>query len=342
MKPVNRVLLAFKAWDDQKAEFDPLLKNGASDEKTMHRLQLLHLQQARHRLLRSIRPDELPFMALLKAQIERSEKKVYPNLWLRLFFRLKDRFMDGPAYLQDQARQRSENMETLKEQLKERGLSSVAGRLDHHLDLDHRQVCLPLNSQLGPDKRLDLDLHFEKDAYGNFQLQLLEGTLLQKDQDIRHFRFELSDWPGLKASQALNLLEGRPIKQVYTDATGSENQRWVELGQNGVQYYSPGHPFDVAEAILVFPNITRNPEDLIHYLETGKQVATFWKHDGNLQSVYVQADPGNNTLKFFDGKQRPVTAEQLNQKAKQATKLQRPDQSLAVTQKKLKNGHRVN
>jgi hypothetical protein len=62
---VNRVLLAFKTWEERKKEVEPLFKAGAADTGTLARLQLDHLRQAAHRLRRSVRPDEKPFMLLL-------------------------------------------------------------------------------------------------------------------------------------------------------------------------------------------------------------------------------------------------------------------------------------
>jgi hypothetical protein len=62
---VNRVLLAFKNWDERKKEMEPLIKAGVTDERTITGLQLEHLRQAKHRLNQTDRPDEKPFMSLL-------------------------------------------------------------------------------------------------------------------------------------------------------------------------------------------------------------------------------------------------------------------------------------
>lgn len=341
MKPVNRVLLAFKGWDDKRNELQPVLKPGTTDERAMMMLQLEHLRQADHRLRQTVRPDEKPFMTLLHNQINRLEKQVYPNLLQRLFMRLKDRLVDGPAYLDQQSRQRAANMESLKQQLRERGLTSVAGKLEQHLDPDHRQVCLPLDSQLNAAKRLNLDLHFEKDVYGDFQLKNLNGTLLEKGQADRFYQFDLNDWPGLTAPQALSLLEGRALKQHYTDAMGHDSTRWVELGKNGVQHYAADHSFEIDTVLAAMPNITRNKEELIRYLENGQQVSTHWKHNGQFQNISVQADPANGTLKLFDAKMKPVTAEQLNQRAQQQAQSKQPEIMMKTPRRVQKNGHKV-
>lgn len=342
MKPVNRVLLAFKSWEDKKNELQPLLKAGTTDERAMMILQLEHLRQADHRLRQTVRPDEKPFLTLLHNQVTRLEKQLYPNLLQRIFMRLKDRLIDGPAYLAQLTKQRTVNIEVLKQQLRNRGLTSVAGKLEQHLDPDHRQVCLPLDCQLNANKRLNLDLHFEKDVYGDFQLKKLNGTLLEKGQADRFYQFELKDWPDLKATQALNLLEGRALKQHYTDAMGHDSTRWIELGKNGVQHYAADHAFEIDTLLTAMPNITRNKEELIRYLENGQQVTTHWKQNGQYQNIYVQANPANCTLQLFDAKMKPVTVEQLNQRAQQQAQIKKPEIIMKAPRHVQKNGHKVN
>jgi hypothetical protein len=335
----NHVLLAFQNWEERKKELAPLLQAGFTDERTIAGLQLDHLRQARHRLNNSARPDEKPFMGLLNNHIDKLEKQLYPNLPLRLFSQFKDRLINGPAYSRGQAQQRTVNMDNLKIQLQNAGLSGIAGKLEKHLDAEEQSVCLPLDCQLGPDKRLNYDLHFEKDAYGAFQFHRLSGNLLENGKIMRSQEFELSEWPDLKSHHVWGLLEGRAVRQEYTNLSGHRDQRWAELGPNGLQYYDRQYPFDLREELRKLP-ITRNQEEMIRYLEGGQLVSSYWKKDGQFQPIYVQADPANQTVKLFDAKQKPITAEQLNQVAqKQGTmkKLEVPAQRM---RKGVKNGHR--
>jgi len=335
----NRVLLAFKSWEERKKEMEPLIKAGTTDERTVARLQLDHLRKAGHRLSISARPDEKPFMALLNNQIARLERQLYPNLLLRIFSQLKDLFFDRPVYLKQQEQQRSANMQNLKIQLQNAGLNGISGKLEKHLDADQQSVCLPLDCQLGPDKRLNYDLHFEKDAFGDFQLDRLDGSLLQNGQILRSHEFELTEWPNLKSHHIWGLLEGRAVKQEYTNLEGHTDQRWTELGTEGMKYYDRQYPFDLREELGKLP-ITRNQDEMVKYLEGGQIISSYWKKDGQFQPIYVQADPANQTVKLFDAKQEPTTPDQLNQKMqKQATikKLEVPAQRI---RKGVRNGQR--
>ena len=340
-KAVNRVLLAFKTWEDRKKEIDPLLQAGVADANIQSHLQLEHLRQAKHRLHQTVRRDEKPFMLLLNNQIAKLEKQLYPNLLRRVFSRLKDKLFDGPAYLKQEQQRRNNNMEMLKIQLKEAGLGSFAGRLEHHLDPDQKRVSLPLDCQLDLEKRLSLDLHFEVDPHGDFQLNRIGGKLLHNDKITKSQEFELHDWPNLQTNQIWSLLEGRAIKQHYTDSSGHENHRWVELGSNGVQHYDPDYTFDIKTALATLPAIVRNKEDLTRYLENGQQIPTHWKHDRQYQSIYVQADPANKCIKLLDDKLQPITAEKLNQNlARQGLKVKTLGKPVQKIRKGVKNGQR--
>lgn len=337
---VNRVLLAFRTWDERKKEIEPLLKAGSADAGTLASLQLTHLREAAHRLRESARPDEKPFMLLLNNQVAKLEKQLYPNRLLRIFSQLKNRLFDGPVYMRKRQQQRENNVESLKVQLKDAGLGSFAGRLEHHLDPDQKQVTLPLDCQLGAEKRLTLDLHFQLDPYGDFQLNQISGSLIENGKTIKAQEFELNDWPNLKTNQIWSLLEGRALKQQYTDATGHTNDRWVELGANTVQHYDPDYGFDIRTALDALPAITRNKDELVRYLENGQQVPTYWKQGRAYLSIYVQADPANRTIKLLDDKQQPIIAEKLNQKIQeQGPKVKVLSSPVQKNRKGVKNGH---
>lgn len=337
---INRVLLAFKTWDERKKEIEPLFKTGGADADTLARLQLDHLRQASHRLRQTARPDEKPFTLLLKNQVAKLEKQLYPNVLLRIITRLKDRLFDGPAYLKQQQQLRANNLEALKILLRDAGLGSLAGKLEQHLDPDQKLVRLPFDCQLGPDKRLTLDLNFQMDVHGNFQLNQIHGALTDQGK-TRMQAFELKDWPNLKTNQIQSLLEGRALKQPYTDASGHENHRWVELGANAIQHYDPDYAFDIRTALDALPAITRNKDELVKYLENGQQVPTYWKQGRQYQSIYVQADPANRTIKLLDDKFRPITAEKLNQQQAQPSLKVKPlGETVPKIRKGVKNGHR--
>jgi hypothetical protein len=338
----NRVLLAFKNWEERKKEMEPLLKANQAHELVLTKLQLAHLRQAGQRLNISARADERPFMLLLASHIDKLEKQLYPNWLVRTASRFKYHFIDGPLYLKQQAHQRNANMTNLKLQLKDLGLAAIAGKLEEHLDPDLRRVTLPLNCQLTETKQLGFTLYFKKDAQENFQLESFDGALRQQGEIQQAHHFQLSDWPGLTTNQALSLLEGRALRQTFTDAAGQEQQRWVEIGKYGVQHYEPKLDFDLTKALAQLPAVTGNKPELISQLENGQAAAAHWKVDRHYQRIYIQADPANRSLKIFDEKNKAVTPEKLNQNARQQNGIAPSmNQTVQKNRKSVRNGNRL-
>lgn len=337
----NRVLLAFKAWEDRKKEMEPLVKSGAADERTLRQLQLDHLRQARHRLRKTARPDEQPFMALLNNQVSKLEKQLYSNLWVRLFLRLKDRLFDGPAYLKKMEQQRAENIGQLRAQLETKGFDYVGTKLEKHLPAEQPKVELPLTLRINEEKELRYGLQFEKDPYGNFQLDKIACSIHQNGNLARTNVIEVNEWPGIKANQLYHLLEGRPVRHTYQDALGRENSNWVTFGENGLQQFKGSDSFHVRKLLEDMPAIKTNKEELTHYLEQGQLVNARWKQEKYYQDIFIKADPANRTLQLLDSQSRPVTPVQLNERAKARIAAQKREQPESNARQMIKSGPRI-
>ncbi|UOE48736.1 hypothetical protein MTO98_30515 [Mucilaginibacter sp. SMC90] len=336
----NRVLLVFNDWEDKKKSMDPLIRAGAADDAGISRLQYHHLREARHLLVGTVRPDEKPFMLLLNKQIKNLERQLYPNPLVRYIQRLKDRYIDRPAFLEQQRIQRENNMIELKRILRNSGLGSMAGRLEDHLDQDRRQIDLAVGSQLEQDKKLGLNLHFEKDPYGNFQLTQIDGKLLHGSVEVSAYTFIKSDWPEIKVGQVRGLLEGRALKQQYLDFEGRERQRWVQLGFEGIREYHPDYAFDIGRALADFHALPPDKGEIIRLLENGQQVETQWKQHGQSHEVFLQADPANKMILLFDADYRPFKPPQPEYKKEKADNSIKAEPELSNLTKGVKNGSR--
>jgi hypothetical protein len=286
----------------------------------------------------SVRPDEKPFMLLLNNQVAKLEKQLFPNPLVRLFS-IKRQALRRPDLFKATTTAKGTKHRTIKNTIKRSRVGFTWRAIGTAFRPGSKQVLLPMDCQLGPEKRLTLDLKFDMDPHGNFQLNQIGGALQENGKTVKSQQFELSDWPNLKTNQIWSLLEGRALKQQYTDATGHENQRWVELGPNTIQHYDPEYAFDIRTALDAMPAITRNKDELVRYLENGQQVPTYWKQGRSYISINVQADPANRTIKLLDDKLQPTTAEKLNQKiVQQGPKVKVLNAPVQKNRKGVKNG----
>lgn len=316
-KVVNRVLQAFKLWEDRKKEFDPVTRIGAGDEQTFNLLQLTHFRESSHRLRTNLRPDEKPFLLLLNNHIAKLERQLYPNRWFRLFSRAIDRWLTGPAFLKQEASRNAANMDALRSQLKSAGLHAINGKLDTHFFAEASRIILPLDCQLNAQKRLTIALAFERDAHYNFQLDTVTAKLYHQGELVKGHEFDIRHWPDLKAGQIRSLLEGHALKQAFTDASGMRNERWVELSGERLRYYDPADGLNVLQALQDLPAITRNPAEIADLLENGQLATAHWKHNGQIKIIHLRAEPAGHIIQLLDEKQRPTTAEKLNRSLEQ-------------------------
>jgi hypothetical protein len=321
-RTVNRVLQAWKNWDERQSEIDKAIGSGKENAIIIQRLKLEHFQKCRHLLAGAARKDEQAFMPLMASTISKLEKQVYPNMIQRLFFRVKSVLIDGPAHVRQYHHQRQENMETLKSQLASTGFSDFAGKLEAQLDGDHLKHVIPLSSQLDQKRSLNVALHFEKDAQDVIHFTTIDATLKHNDgtKADQTFQFKLEEWPGLKAQQVRNLLEGRAIRQHFTDIAGRPKSQWLELpaGEATIRKYTETYGFDLQKVIDKLPlsSITQagGKKALIERLEQGQQVPVIWSHACATEQVYLHADPSNATVKLTDSLKKAVMPKQLNQR----------------------------
>lgn len=321
-KAVNRVLEAWKSWEDKQTQMEKVAGSGTEEAAVIRRLKLEHFQKARNLLAGNLRKDEQPFLPLMNATIRKLEKQVYPNILARLFFRLKNSLFDAPAQLKASETERRENIEGLKAELVKAGFKDFAVRLEERLDPQSARHSIALSSQLDQKRSLDVNLIFEKDANDQFKFSAIAATLKdqQGKQPERAFQFHMNEWPGLKAAHVKNLLEGRAVRQDFTDISGRANSQWLELPETGTQLkrYTQDYGYNLAK-LLHDPRLgpLQSPsgmDSLIGKLEQGHVIPVKWAHANGQELVYIKADPAGGGISMTDSTQKAVRPEQLNQK----------------------------
>jgi hypothetical protein len=348
-KTVNRVLQAWKTWEERQAEMEKTVGSGKEHTSIIRQLKLEHFLKCRNLLSNNLRKDEQPFLPLMNHAIGKLEREVRPNLFLRLLFRLKNTLVDKPAQVKEHERCSQENMEALKRQLVKAGFSDFAGRLDQHLDTFQPKHEIILSSQLSQQRALHVNLQFEKDASGLFHFAAATTSIKNRQEEIeRSFVFKINEWPDLHVQQVKNLLEGRAVKQDFTDISGRRTSQWMELPENGnvAKKYNENYGFNLGDLLeqdqfksLVFTN---GKSSLIEHLESGYQGAAKWSHAGGYETVFLKAEPSAGTIKFYDSSQKAITPELLNkklesQKEKQQAVIKQMQQVPSIGKRRKKN-----
>jgi hypothetical protein len=321
-KMVNRVLQVWKSWEDKQREIDKVIGNGKEHNDIICQLKLNHFQKCNNLLKENIRKDEQAFLPMMVSVISKLERQVYPNKLVRLILRLKNFIVDAPKQVKLHAFRRQENMEALKTQLVKAGFSDFAGKLEDKLDPFHQTYEIKLSSQLDRDRSMNVNLHFEKDSEDRFHFSTAEALIKHPDNNTpdRSFRFKMEEWPGLKAVEVKNLLEGRAIKQDFTDVSGKPNSQWLELSPDGgsIKRYPESFGYDLKETLnqpQFDPIVYRqNKSIILSKLESGHQVAVRWSYAGGSETIHLKADPANGTVELTDNTNTEIDPTALNKK----------------------------
>lgn len=124
---MNRILQAWKSWEDKQSELEKTVGNGREHAPVISRMKLDHFNKCRNLLSATIRNDERPFLPLMEAAIRKLEREVRLSLWLRVLFRLKNTLIDKPAQIKAHEREIQENMTALKSFLPRPGSVTLPG-----------------------------------------------------------------------------------------------------------------------------------------------------------------------------------------------------------------------
>ncbi len=128
---MNRAEQLYKNWEAQQKQLESLT---GADSRVIQRQKYDYLRQGLYRLsLNPSEPEKL-LMQVIGSVTDKLQKQLYPNPVIRLLHQIKAAVYDKPAHLRGFVKQREENLEQLKGQLKTAGLASFSGKLEKHLD----------------------------------------------------------------------------------------------------------------------------------------------------------------------------------------------------------------
>lgn len=314
-KQVNRAEQLYRNWEAQQKQLESI---SGVDSRVIQQQKYNYLRQGLYRL--SLNPSEHEKLTLhvLRSVTDKLQKQLYPHPLVRLLHQIKAALYDKPAHLRDFVKQRDQNLDELKGQLKTMGLASFSGKLEKYLDYETGKVNIDMTSQLSDKGRLDVSLNMEKDQFGKYRLQHYEATLL-KNGESRSFTFQPDS--GIAANEVANLLAGRAVKKNYETADGSIAQKWVQLdfqqkdknGNPKLMEFHEVYGYNLKNELLANSTALGTSglakDKVIQSLEQGNQVS-FTLYNS---TFYLQADPAGKGISLFDKEMKPVTVPELQQ-----------------------------
>jgi len=317
--PVNRAEELWKNWEQQQNQIEKIA--GINNDRKTLLYKYDFLRQGLYRLSDRPSTKEKLFIQAIASVTAKLQKQLYPNPVLRMLHRMKAFIVDKPAHVQLFKLNRNHSLEILKNELKAAGLSSFSGNLENKLDYESPQLNIPSIIKLNDNSKLELDVHLEKDTVGSYRYDGYTATVIADNGERNTCRF-LAD-SQIRLNEAVNLLQDRPVYKSYENADGTHTQRWIQLdkkdqemvGNPRLMTFSPEYDYNLKKVLLdhavQLESYSLTKDAVKQGLDAGNTVSIELKGKGKF---YVNANPLDRSLNFYDQDKKPMSFEALKEK----------------------------
>lgn len=317
---VNRAEQLWKNWEEKEKDLLGLSGTGGETDRTIQKLKYDFLRQGLYRL--SVHPSEKEqlYLHVIRSVTAKLEKQLYPNPLIRALHRLKALVYDKPMHLKQFEKQKAENMEQLTGQLKSSGFASFTGKLDNYLDYERAQISIPMTTQLNDKNRMDIALKMERERTGHYRYSEYQASLYRDGEMQRSYTFPSES--RVTATEAANLLEGRPVSKGYQTADGSISQKWVQLDFRGnepkLMEFHADYGYDLKKELMAAAGSLGvnglSRDKIVKDLEAGKLLTMEVPGKG---WYYLHANPADRSISVLDAGKKSVALSELIKEVKE-------------------------
>ena len=312
---VNRAKQLWENWEHQEKQIESIA--GASNDRNSLKYKYDFLSKGLSRLAVNPTENEKLFMQAIKTVTAKLQIQLYPNPLVRMLHRLKVFIVDKPAHLELFNRNRSENLQTLNAQLKSAGLNHFVDNLQNKLDYESPLIELKSLSALHNNTKIEVNVNLEKSRLGSYGFNGFDVALTDENGQKTPFNFTAES--KITLTEAINLLQGRPVYKSYENADGSHSQRWIQLDrqqENGSKpqllIYPPDYDYDLKKVLMdsgtQMEFYTVANDSIRRGLEAGNRVEFQINGNGRYS---VTADPSSKKVEFFDAEKKPMSISTL-------------------------------
>ncbi|MBC9797578.1 hypothetical protein [Sinomicrobium weinanense] len=326
----NRVEKELNEWLVREQRFQKLFSFSVDRNRAFLREKLRYYRTLQAKYKARAGPKEQLTLRMMREEQRAIEKQLYPNLWIRLGYKVLSGIVQGASADREQKRQAA-HIQDLKESFRKLGFPEVP--LDRQKLRDHQKMMIPVAYEVGENQRMAFELNLEKGDKGQFHLVGYTAYLQREGNTPLTVKqhFEINKENIITAKQAYNLLSGRPVM------TGTkENRHWVQLDINDrdssfnycIRRFYTGYGFDLEKKLRELPlKELRTPEEtrkLIKALQNGEQKEVTFIQGNKQQRIVLEVNPRFKSLNLFNQKGEKVSLPQaLKDKVSRKTGLRK-------------------
>ncbi|WP_268223484.1 hypothetical protein [Sinomicrobium oceani] len=326
----NRVEKELDGWLTRERRFQKLFSFSLDNNRAFLKEKLRYYRTLQAKYKARASPEEQLTLRMMRQEQRAVEKQFYPNLWIRLGYKVLSGMAQGIMGEPGQ-KQYTANIRELKESFRKLSFPDVT--LDRQQLAKYQQVKVPVSYEVGENQRMAFELHLEPGDRGHYHLKGYNATLHGLDgvSSSRKQYFRVDKKHSINAKQAFNLLSGRPVLHGNGD-----NRHWIQLDFNDrdthgnyyVQRFYAGYGFDLEKKLRQLPlKELGNPEksrELLKGLQNGERKEVTFSRGYKEQKLTLEVNPRFKILDLYNRKGEKISvAQALNGKLSKKTGLQK-------------------
>ncbi|HEV7333100.1 MAG TPA: hypothetical protein VGN63_18845 [Flavisolibacter sp.] len=227
-------------------------------------------------------------------------------------------------HLLNQHAMNEKNLEYLKDNLRYMGFGDkLFPQLQKELEKGAPDFQLRMETEMNK-KPFAAVLNFRKsDNSELYFFNSYHASLQRSNGKVADQAFYLNKGKGVTAKEAYNLLEGRAVYKELENKEGQKYGAWLQLdfskrdkhNNHEVKQYHNAYGFKLEDALQRFPIRELKEPDLkdilLQSLQKGNLQAVGFEREGNIQRMFVEADPKFKSVNIYDSNLKRVPGRDL-------------------------------
>lgn len=309
---MNRINTDLNQWHTREERFGKLFSFSLSSNIALAKEKLTYYGQIAVKYRGTKDPDERLTLKMLRYERSHLEKKLYPNLLLRMLHRVLVAPVKQQIIVRQDNRKLAGNSQALHQEVQRTGFPDLSVKIDEQIMQKQQQFSIPVSYYLNDKERVDHELSFVKDQFGQYHFEGYKTALYNeaKPDEKRQQYFSMRHEHIVNTTEAYNLLSGRCIQNGGT---------WLQLNLNDkdqhghfrVKQFHSDYGYDLDNALQQLPlKELQNAGEtgkLNDALKNGEKSSVSFVRDGNEQRFYIEANPQFKTVNIYDEHSRKIT-----------------------------------
>ncbi|UUF12568.1 MULTISPECIES: hypothetical protein [Flavobacterium] len=308
--PVNRVEIEFSQWKAREERLSTLFSITPAENRSLLAEKLRQFDRIRTKYRSSKNIEEQHTLRILKMEIQRMAKQLYPSLISRILRKLITSTQNQLS-LRSEAKKDERNFNSLNEEVQRIGFPDLSEKLKNLIDKEQENFSIPLSYYLNEKEKITHTLSFSKNAEGHFELDGFKSSLQNNSapEDSREYYFKNGLENNFKLNEAYNLLSGRSVEH---------NQSWFQLdfndrdasGSYHLKEFRNEYAYDLEKTLKAIPlkdiSNTYEMEKLKNAIRQGDSVSAVLIKNGRENQIYIEANPQFRSLNIYDQQFRKI------------------------------------